>query len=427
MHPNSTPSTGRSLSAWLAVLGGGDLSILDDCPHDRAVAVRTGVNICSVALVAAVSAAFMLHMAFHLGPIASVLGGTAWGGLVIVPLDALLVAVLRRQHRVALTVALAVPRLLLAAVIAFVVGVPLSLQVFAPEINAQVKLDQQSAEIAYQRELSKNPEFAAIPRLETEIGHLEQVEQADAPPDIDADPAVRADQARVDSLQAEYAKAEQTVGCEADGTCGTHQVGDGPATTADQAVAAELKAELGEAQDQLGNAEAAAAKDSSAAAAAARSLATSELPGLNNALRSAEREKTHLIAAEASTVKASTGLAARMQALAELSSSYPEVRLFHLALVLLAAGIETVPILTKTLSLLGKPSVAETLSDIRNNDLVERRRTEAEQARQLDLELFEGRRRVAVDAQEALYDDLYSAWADTVRAEFKSDPSKFII
>lgn len=427
MHPHPNPVRPRSVSDYLVILGGGDLSILADCPQDRNAARRAGINICSVGFVAGFSAAFMLHMAFHLGPVASALGGAAWGGLVIAPLDALLVSVLHRQNRASLTVALAVPRLLLAFVVAFVVGVPLSLQIFSPEIGAQINADQQSTIQAFHKQLDKNPEFAAIPGLQTQITQLQQTEQSDSPPNVNADPTVQADQARVDTLQNKYAQAEQLVGCEADGTCGTHQAGDGPAAAADQTAANQLAAQLAQAQGQLQKDQAAASSDSAASVAARKAAAAAQLPKLEQQLATAQADKTALLAKENAAVAASTGVAARMEALWKLGLTYPEVAILHIAIVLLAMGIETVPILTKTISLLGKESLSERLTRIRDDDLAERHRIEAERGRQLDEELFEAQRGIALEEHEALYRDLYRAWADGVRADFHANPQSYLV
>jgi hypothetical protein len=244
---------------------------------------------------------------------------------------------------------------------------------------------------------------------------------------VSADPAVGADQAAVDKLQSEYAAAEQTVGCEQDGTCGTHQQGNGPAVAADQLIANQYGSELNRAQAQLRLAETATSIGAASTAAAQKANAAEVLPGLRTELANLQSEQNAELEQERNLVAEATGMAARLEALWNLGLRYPEVAVLHIAIVLTLISIECTPIVTKTLTLIGSESVAERLARVHYDDLVERRREANDRQRLLDEDAFGAQRQAALEAQERVCQELLDGWAENVVADAQTNPAKYFI
>src|SRR5687768_7478279 len=96
-----------------------------------------GGVVASTGILAGLSMAFALNFAAHAPwPIAVPLG-VLWG-LIIVNLDRLLIAGMRHGTSVRRTLALGLPRVLLAVILGFVIATPLTLQIFRSEIDTEI-------------------------------------------------------------------------------------------------------------------------------------------------------------------------------------------------------------------------------------------------------------------------------------------------
>lgn len=131
--------------------------------------------------------------------------GVIWGGIIVVT-DRLMLAytVKAPNTRVSALALMAIPRLILAILIAVAISVPAELVLFSRQIEKQLAI-QHTAEVVAQRH-RLDQRYAEIPQLDS----LEQTLQGE----IAAKDAAAA---------AQFAQAA----CEADGTCGSGQSGDG--------------------------------------------------------------------------------------------------------------------------------------------------------------------------------------------------------
>src|SRR3954452_18331990 len=117
------------LGDGLAVLAGARPDVLAAAPGARARFVALGGVLLSTGGLAAVSAAFAVHMALGVWWAFALVVGLGWGA-VVVNLDRMLLVGMAHDVSVERNVAMAAPRVGLALVLGVVVATPLTLQVF---------------------------------------------------------------------------------------------------------------------------------------------------------------------------------------------------------------------------------------------------------------------------------------------------------
>lgn len=206
---------------WCA---GADLATLKLCPTDHAKFTAMGMMMAAVPCLATVSFTFFLQNSFNLGA-AAVPGGVAWGILLFI-LDRLILTFHRKGQREKVR---ALPRLLLAVCLAFVIGEPLLLRFFSTEIELQMRRNGQ----AVATEVRANAEA----RFKAEKDAL-----------LDSNAEL---QKRLDELKRARDEKEAAVIGEIEGQVGTGIKGDGPASRKKQEALGEAKAEYERARTEL--------------------------------------------------------------------------------------------------------------------------------------------------------------------------------
>ncbi|SFT67171.1 protein of unknown function [Geodermatophilus amargosae] len=188
-NPTSRRSVRAALAEQLLTVAGANREVLRDAPKERGKQVAMGAVLVSTAGLAAVSASYALHLALHLPWPFAVVGGLAWG-LVILNLDRWLVVSTPRLKSKTGTIGMALPRVLLAVLIGAVVSTPLTLAVFSAEIGTEVQKMAAEEEDAFTQQLAEDSRYAELPAMREEIATL-QADIADGvtPADVDADPA----------------------------------------------------------------------------------------------------------------------------------------------------------------------------------------------------------------------------------------------
>src|SRR4051812_32926826 len=152
----------------LAVLAGARPDILEVAPGARARFVALGGVLLSTGGLAVLSAAFAVHMALGIWWPLALVAGLGWG-FVVVNLDRMLVVGMAHDASLKRNLLLAVPRIGLALVLGVVIATPLTLQVFAKEIDTQVVTMQAQAADAYRTSLESDERFAGLPALRERI------------------------------------------------------------------------------------------------------------------------------------------------------------------------------------------------------------------------------------------------------------------
>ncbi|WP_433825898.1 DUF4407 domain-containing protein [Actinoplanes sp. CA-015351] len=415
----------------LAQIAGGRPEVFEAAPGDRIRYAAMGGVIVSTAVVAAASAVMAVHMTMGLPIVVELLIGLAWG-VIILNLDRLLVVQMMRQERKILSVAAALPRVLLALVLGTVISTPVVLQIFAPEIETELFVMQAEQTEAYNRQIATNPDYAKIPELTEQIAADEAVLAKGVSVNVESDPAVTAVRELYDKAQTAYLAAEKNVVCEKEGTCGSGLAGPGIAFDEKVQIRDDRKAERDDAAQQLKDARAAAASNLSSAQDTAIATARSRLDANRAALTELNERSEAAKRAHAAQSEQDDGLLARLEALDRLSADRPTLQLAHIMLFLLFLCLELLPVLMKLLQVLGP----ETPYDRKAKEVDDRHaRTAAERwdvEREIEqdrLQLIKDAAKIGnqkvVEAQSQVMQRVLVAWEDYAHAAADRDVQRW--
>lgn len=261
-----------------------------------------GATIFFTGLLAAFSGGYALWTVFS-SPWGAIVFGIIWG-LMIFNLDRYIVSGMKKRNKFLNELGLAVPRLVLAILIAIVISKPLELKVFEKEINQElIVMEQQVFKVQEDKVKDRFQHRTEV--LNTEIAQL--------------DAAIQLQAAKVDTLQI---IAQQ----EADGTGGSRRQNLGPIYKAKKADADTAAAMLKRLTDQNGALIAQKRRE----LASIDSTRKATVSGLN---------RTSI-----------DGLASRLEALGHLTARSEPVRWANWFIILLFITIETAPVFVKLIS-----------------------------------------------------------------------------
>jgi hypothetical protein len=351
---NPTPPPRTTIGLVLAQLAGAQRDVLRKAPTETVKHAAMGGVLLTTAGAAGVSAAFALNNAVGVPVVPAIVTGILWAS-VIFNLDRMLIVSMTRQSgwlRILLT---AVPRLALAVVIGAVISVPLVLQIFRPEINAELALlrtDNKAEALA-----NLDRQYADIPDLQTRVDQLQAVVAGRSQDAVAADPDVVAAQKKVDDAQAAYTTAANEAQCELVGSCGTNTAGVGEAYRQAQRRADDALIALTAARARLTEVTSAAQTRITEGATNNKQAAQNELNTLGPRLAERKAGRVTDQGLIDSGQDQSNGLLAQLQALDRLSLRSPSMDQARLALFLLFLSIEVLPVLVKLLTLVGRPSL----------------------------------------------------------------------
>lgn len=362
----------RPTSAALARLGGADPRVLarsgERC---RQQFVQMGLVLLATASIAAISMTFALTDGLDVHPAAALLGGIAWG-LVILVIDRILILTLERGQGFRRTAAIVAPRILIAALLGVVISTPLVLRVFHDEIQAQIIKTNLQEQAGLGAAVDNTANANELERVRAEIARQEAVLRGEAEavrtPEVQARETYLAeanttlDQRREESNR-KYAKWQ----CELYGAgCEGATTNPGPGPLAD-ALEREYNTALGvtnaaeravrDAQADLDLAREAAAGQNAEAVRVAQEEANRVLPGLRDRLTQLEAGYNSNLDTGTDRVQSNDGILAQIIALNDLSEADTEALLTHLAVGLLFFMIELMPVLVKVLTFLGGESM----------------------------------------------------------------------
>lgn len=292
----------KTLEQFFLYCSGTDASILEKCPTDRNKYVGIGATVFFTGLFAFFSSGYALYTVFD-SYLAAIVFGMVWG-LMIFNLDRYIVMSMKRYGQWYRDLLVALPRLVLAVLLALVISKPLELRIFEKEINAELVQMEQEV-FKHQEDKVKDRFTAELNAKNAGLGSLKA--------EITTKTAAR-DSLALLALQ------------EADGTGGSRHRNLGPIYRA-------KKAQSERAQTDL---------DNTIAANQPRILATeSEIASLEQKVQQ-----------ETGALQRSRfdGIAARMEALDRLVKSSAAIFLAGLFITLLFVAIETAPVMVKLIS-----------------------------------------------------------------------------
>jgi hypothetical protein len=359
-------------------LGGADKAVLERCPSERGRIAALGGAVLMTALLAAIAATIATKQWLHISlPVALALG-LFWGAS-IMNLDRWLLMTLRRQSKPIFTVLLALPRVALALVVGLVISQPLLQTVFKSEVSAQAIQDRQSEYGQARASLADN--YRRIQTLTAKKETLERSGEASAESTaLAASPDYRQAVRAVHSQQVALEGARHAAICELDGLCGTRQRGAGPSYRAKEQEVAVRSSEFERSQQALHQLEGTVLSEARASQSTTRRYADAQLKETDQELASLNHDYQTSNASLLKAYSAPVGPLDRIDALGKLTAKHPSMRYMAWLLTLFVLLIDTVPVVFKTLTLLGRRSVYEQLQDdLEDRQL--RRRSVAEDMR----------------------------------------------
>lgn len=193
------------LKQFFIICSGADTDILDDCSQgEQNKYAGIGATVFFTAVMAFIAASYALFTVFD--NIYTAIGfGFVWG-LLIFNLDRYIVSTIKKRNNVLDELFQALPRLVLAVIIAIVISKPLELKIFEKEIN-QVLLEEKNAMTLDNKSQISDRFTPDIAILNARIDSIAS--------------QTNAKEAEVNQLYATYIS-------EAEGTAGTKLLGKGP-------------------------------------------------------------------------------------------------------------------------------------------------------------------------------------------------------
>ena len=275
-------------------------------PSETNKYIGIGGAVLFTGILAALSAGYALYTVFDTFWM-SILFGVLWG-LLIFNLDRFIVSSMRKKNNIWSEWKLAIPRLVLAVLLALVISKPLELKIFEKEINR--KLDEGKALALIETKARLEEGFPEIQQLDSAVSTLRQ--------------EIREKAAFRDQKQQEY--DDERFGNKTAGTTGLKGLGINAAKK----------------EEQLNDAERDYRETNERNQERIDELQRQRREFL--ALRQAEFEK------QQPGIDQFDGIAARMDALSQLTNESNAMAMANLFIILLFVAIETAPIFVKLLA-----------------------------------------------------------------------------
>lgn len=377
---------------WLAILGGADGSVLDEVPTETPRFVQMFFVIAGTALVSAISMYFALVTGVRVIAWAAVPLAIVWA-LIIFNLDRFLTSTMRSTTKIGRLIALAIPRVIMAAIIGVVVAEPLVLQVFHNDIAREVTATNLVQAQSDQDAVASGPEKQALDAASERVAALESQAASGVVAGADTTSATTASaQASVDDLTAKLAAQQGVIDqaraiyqCELTGEgagdvagC-TGFAGEGASSDAAEAQLAQAQASYDDLAGKLRTAEAdlAAAQTAGTASVSAseaqnKQQAKDELPAAREQYNAALTAYNARAGDVASGNAEAIGLLSQITGLERLAQKEPVLGFAHWLIAGLFFMIELLPVIVKVLTSYGDPSLYEKAEGLRRQVALDR-------------------------------------------------------
>ncbi|WP_295850890.1 DUF4407 domain-containing protein [uncultured Microbacterium sp.] len=381
-----------SLIRRMAVLGGADNDVLDEVPEEVPRFVQMFLVLAGTALVSSLSMMFALLTGVRVSLWLAIPLAIVWG-LIIFNLDRFLTSTMRSTKNVFRLLGLAMPRVIMAALIGIVVAEPLVLQVFQNDIVREVNSTNVTQALTDQDAVTNGPEKQALDAASAQVSALENqaatgivtgtsstsAESAAAQQSVDQlTQQLAAQQTVIDQARAVYqceltGQGAGTVpGCT--GVAGNGASSDAAQAQLQQAQSAydALSTQLSQAQSTLAAANSAGAEAAASSADANKQQAEDQLPAARAQYESALAAYNARASSVADGNAGAVGLLSQITALERLSDREPTLRWAHYLIAALFFMIELLPVLVKVLTGFGGPSLYEKAEKMRGQIALDR-------------------------------------------------------
>ncbi|KDA06764.1 hypothetical protein DC31_07040 [Microbacterium sp. CH12i] len=392
VHRIRHPRTLGSRLRTLAILGGADGDILDRVPGETPRFVQMFFVLAGTALVSAISMVFALTTGVQAAIWLAVPLAVVWA-LIIFNLDRFLTSTMSSTRSVLRIIALALPRVIMAAIIGFVVAEPLVLQIFQNDISREVAATNITQSQSDQEALESGPEKIAMDSASDRVAELENQAATGVVAGTGSSSASEsAAQATVDDLTTKMADQQGVIDqaralyqCELTGEgvgtvpgC-TGVSGTGASSDAAQAQLAQaqqtydaLAGQLRDANAGLEEAGTAAKANTSTSEAQNREQAQSQLPAARDSYDQALAAYNARADVVAQGNAGAVGLLSQISGLNRLSEKEPTILWAHWLIAALFFMIELLPVLVKVLTSYGDPTLYEKAAAIRKQVSLDR-------------------------------------------------------
>jgi hypothetical protein len=442
----------RGIGNFLAWLGGANNEVLDQVPHERARFVQMAIVLLTTAGIGTLSMMFALNDGVHVPLPVAVVGGLIWG-FVILNLDRFLVLSMGHSRDWKRLLLMALPRLALAAVISLVVATPMTLRIFANDIDNALAIAQatESKQVA-QLEQQSGPAIEAgqlLAKINTDkqilAGHLQGTEGSipvtTAQNQVNTlTPEVQSAQTAMDTAQAAWQCELYGSGAGCEGASDLQ--GDGPMAQLKhteflqaQATYDSLAQQLTTARQALTTAQSAAAKASGQTLAQQQAAAKQALPGLQKQYNTLESQLQQNEASAQKAVQNNDGILAQLQALSTAGAQNPMLGVAQWVVTLLFFCIEILPVMVKVLLNIGPLSPYEVVLKNQEDMIADRMKLkrvttrrdaerESEKQIKIDEDMRERETQLGIRANEhvarhmeAILDAALAEWSKQVQAK----------
>ncbi|HEY1039189.1 MAG TPA: DUF4407 domain-containing protein [Bacteroidia bacterium] len=296
----------NSIRDFFWFCAGANRSLLKRCPTESSKYTGIGATVLFTGLLAAISAGYALYTIFD--SIGYAIGfGFVWGAMIF-NLDRFIVSSIKKRNKLWHEFRIAIPRIILATLLAVVISKPLELKMFEKEINR--KLDEKKSEEAIKAKDIIKKGFPEITELENKIEILKK--------------EIKTKETFRDQTQKEY--DFERFGKKTSGTTGIPGIGTN---------AKKKEAQLNEAVADLGK-------------TVARNNA--KIDQYEKDIKRLTELRELEFSKQKPNIDKYDGLAARIDALWKLSAESTAINFANIFLMFLFIALETAPIFVKLIS-----------------------------------------------------------------------------
>jgi len=368
------------ISDSLAWLGGADKDTLAMVPQERSRFIQMALVLLTTASIAMVSMMFAMNDGVKVPLAAAIAVGIFWG-FVILNLDRYLVMSMGHVRTWKRMLGMALPRLLLAAVISLVIATPLTLRIFQHDINVQVAKTQATESSQMKSLEAKSLPAQEAAQVQKQINSDKSVLAGHLPINV-SNPQLQDDQAQVSQLKPQVASAKtaeinayEAWQCELYGD-GAHcanasdRSGNGPIAQAKQAIYQQdlntydtLHQQLKTAQSKLNTDEKNLGSAQNTQLSQDQAEARKDLPveqkKLAGLLAQVQAEQN----SAQSAVNSDNGILAQLSALSAAGAADPVLKFAQFIVTALFFLIEILPVTVKLLLSLAPPTAYDRVTE----------------------------------------------------------------
>lgn len=296
----------NKISEFFLICSGANQTILKKCPSEYTKYVGIGATIFFTGLLASISAGYAIYT-FSESVFTALGFGLIWG-LMIFNLDRFVVSSMKKKNDKFQEFKTASPRLILAILLAIVISKPLELKIFEKEIKVQIEEKKNKLLIESNNSVSKR--FQDIEKLEAEKLSLKN--------EIDKKEEIK------NAKEKEY--DFERFGKKTNGTSGISGIGKNAKFKERQFINADNEYQR------------------------INVVNNQKILAIENKLNVLNKQKADVIDLKNPTINNYNGLAARIDALGELSEKSTSMNLANFFIILLFIAVETSPLFVKLIS-----------------------------------------------------------------------------